>query len=91
MTMSLERTRSVIQTRDFRVEFSLEISLPELMRRDAEYLLCHYPTRRDMVTAACIEEHTNSLAELFGSVFNSPIDEYSRDRAYYCPSPRYPI
>lgn len=75
MTMPHERTRSVIQTRDFLVELSRDTSLSERVRRDAEYLLRHYPTRGDMVTAARIEEHTNSLAGLFGPVFSSPIDE----------------
>ncbi|MDD1141006.1 hypothetical protein M5G22_25885 [Pseudomonas sp. TNT2022 ID233] len=75
MTMPHERTRSVIQTRDFLIELSRDKSLPERIRRDAEFLLRHYPTRADMVTAGRVEEDTNSLAGLFGPVFSSPIDD----------------
>ncbi|MBD9565266.1 BPSL0761 family protein [Pseudomonas sp. PDM09] len=75
MTMPHERTRSVIQTRDFLVELSRDMSLPERIRRDAEFLLRHYPTREDMVTAGRVEEDTNSLAGLFGPVFSSPIED----------------
>jgi hypothetical protein len=75
MTMPHERTRSVIQTRDFLVELSRNTSLPERIRRDAEFLLRHFPTRGDMVTAGRIEEHTTSLAGLFGPVFSSPIED----------------
>jgi hypothetical protein len=74
MTMPHERTRSVIQTRDFLVELSCDPSLPERIRRDAKFLLHHYPTRDDMVTAGRIEEHTNSLAGLLGPVFSSPAE-----------------
>lgn len=75
MTMPHERTRSVIQTRDFLVELSRDPSLPERIRRDAKFLLRHYPTRGDMVTAGRIEEHTNSLAGLLEPVFSSTIDD----------------
>lgn len=75
MTMPHERTRSVIQTRDFLVELSRDTSLPERIRRDAKFLLRHYPTQGDMVTASRIEEHTYSLAGLMEPVFKSPIDD----------------
>ena len=73
MTMPHERTRSVIQTRDFLIELSRDTSLPERIRRDAKFLLRHYPTKEDMLTASRIEEHTNSLSGLMEPVFSSAI------------------
>lgn len=75
--MPHERTRSVIQTRDFLVELSRDTSLPERIRHDAKFLLRHYPTREDMVTAGHIEEDTSSLAGLMGPIFSSSIDDLS--------------
>jgi hypothetical protein len=75
MTMPYERTRSVIQTRDFLLELSRDASLSERIRRDAKFLLRHYPTRDDMVTASRIEEQASSVAGLLGPVFSSPIDD----------------
>lgn len=75
MTMPHERTRSVIHTRNFLVELSRDPSLPERIRSNAKFLLHHYPTRDDMVTAGRIEEHSDSLAGLLGPVFSLPIDD----------------
>lgn len=75
MTMPHERTRSVIHTRDFLIELSRNISIPESIRRDAKFLLRHYPTKEDMLTASRIEESTNSLPGLMGPVFSSPFDD----------------
>ena len=47
--MPLERTRVVVQTRDFLVELSRDASLLERVRRDARFLLRHYPSRSDML------------------------------------------
>lgn len=49
MTMPEERTRAVIQTHDFLVELSRDKSLPEKIRRDAKFLLRHYPVKTDIV------------------------------------------
>lgn len=75
MTMPYERTRAVIQTRDFLFELSRDASLSERIRRDARFLLRHYPTKDDMVTASRIEEQASSVAGLLGPVFSSPIDD----------------
>lgn len=45
MTMPSERTRAVIQAREFLQELSQDVSLPESFRRRAKGLLRHYPTR----------------------------------------------
>ena len=44
MTMTQERTRSVVQTRDFLKELSRDQNLPENIRDQAKILLRHYPT-----------------------------------------------
>lgn len=44
MTMPDERSRAVVQTREFLVELSRDNSLPERVRRDAKFLLRHFPT-----------------------------------------------
>ncbi|GAB0078230.1 hypothetical protein TOC8171_36330 [Pseudomonas syringae] len=72
MTTPHERTRSVIQTRDFLIELSRNTSLPDSIRRDARFLLRHYPDKGDMVIAGQIELQTGSIAGAMGSVFGSP-------------------
>ncbi|MNU69463.1 hypothetical protein D3C71_588480 [compost metagenome] len=69
MTMPVERTRAVNQTHEFLVELSQDVSLPEKVRRDAKFLLRHYPSKDDMARAARIEELPTSLTELVGPVF----------------------
>lgn len=44
MTMPSERTRSIIQTREFLVDLSRDKTLPEAVRTEARRLLRHYPT-----------------------------------------------
>ncbi|MHB9351614.1 BPSL0761 family protein [Pseudomonas amygdali] len=69
MTTPHERTRSVIHTRDFLIELSRDTSLPDRLRRDAEFLLRHYPAKSDMVLAGLMEQQTDSIAGLMGPVF----------------------
>lgn len=57
MTMPVERTRSVIQTGEFLVELSRDVSLPETIRWQAKQLLRHYPSRREVLYAGQMEEH----------------------------------
>ncbi|WP_394235522.1 BPSL0761 family protein [Pseudomonas anguilliseptica] len=74
MTMPHERTRAVLQTHDFLVELSRDTSLPERVRRDARFLLRHYPSRSDMLLAGRIEENANTLPiGALGPVFSSTI------------------
>lgn len=75
MTMPHERTRSVIQTRDFLIELSHDTTLPERVCHDAKFLLRHYPTRADMIQAGLIEEQVEPLAKLLPPVFSSQIDD----------------
>ncbi|QAY90701.1 hypothetical protein CUN63_12490 [Pseudomonas sp. ACM7] len=74
MTMPHERTRAVIQTREFLVELSREDSLPERVRRDARFLLRHFPAERDVLLAGQIEEQSQTLPiGVLGPIFSSSI------------------
>ena len=74
MTMSNERSRAVVKTRDFLVELSRDISLPEKVRRDAKFLLRHFPTRDDVILAGQIEEQSETLPlGAVGPVFSSKV------------------
>ena len=74
MTMPNERTRAVIQTREFLVELSRDASLPDRVRRDAKFLLRHYPNRNEVLSAGRIEESTDSPVAPMGAIFSSTIN-----------------
>ncbi|RJG13607.1 hypothetical protein D3879_10355 [Pseudomonas cavernicola] len=69
MTMPDERTRSVIQTREFLVDLSRDSTLPESVRGEARRLLRHFPSKDDLILAARLEEQ-----HPLGPVFSSTID-----------------
>ncbi|EPJ0603695.1 hypothetical protein N5O88_02365 [Pseudomonas sp. GD03721] len=74
MTTPHERTRAVVQTYDFLVELSKDTSLPERVRRDARFLLRHFPSKNDMLLAGRIEEQIDTLPiGVLGPVFSSSI------------------
>ncbi|MDD0999440.1 hypothetical protein M5G20_26750 [Pseudomonas sp. TNT2022 ID1044] len=74
MTMPDERSRAVVQTREFLVELSRDSSLPDRVRRDAKFLLRHFPTRDEVALAGRIEEHSDTLPlGALGPVFSSTI------------------
>ena len=56
MTMPSERTRSIIQTREFLVDLSRDKTLPEALRTEARRLLRHYPTADEVLLAGKVEE-----------------------------------
>lgn len=51
-----ERTRSVVQTRDFLRDLTRDSSLPDSIRLQAEDLLRHYPKATDIWLAGKLEE-----------------------------------
>lgn len=51
MTMPDERTRAVMQARQFLEEVAVETELPAKVRREAQRLLRHYPRLSDMELA----------------------------------------
>lgn len=71
MTMPHERTRAVIQTRDFLIELSRNTELPEAVRSSAKHLLRHYPSASEVLKAGEGEERLASISDwsnLFSSV-----------------------
>ncbi|WP_415769054.1 BPSL0761 family protein [Pseudomonas sp. LB3P38] len=61
MTMPHERTRSIIQTRDFLVDLSGDQALPESVRNEARRLLRHYPTSDEVLLAGKVEEQMKNV------------------------------
>ncbi|RMM15020.1 BPSL0761 family protein [Pseudomonas syringae group genomosp. 3] len=74
MTMPNERTRAVIQTGKFLLELSRDSSLPERIRRDAKFLLRHYPDQFQVLLAGRIEEGSDPSISPMGPVFSSSIE-----------------
>jgi hypothetical protein len=74
MTMPSERSRAVVQTREFLVELSRDMSLPERIRRDAKFLLRHFPSQDDVLIAGRIEEDAASTVAPMGPIFSSSLD-----------------
>ncbi|MBU2332976.1 MAG: hypothetical protein KJ881_12845, partial [Gammaproteobacteria bacterium] len=64
MTTVYERTRSVVQTREFLQVLSKDKSLPESIRRQAETLLRHYPTAESIWLAGRVEERSKEELSL---------------------------
>src|SRR5690606_35896232 len=56
MTLPYERTRAVVQTYEFLVELSIDTSLSSDIRRDALFLLRHFPGEADVLQAGRNEE-----------------------------------
>lgn len=76
MTTPSERSRAVIQTEAFLKELSRDVSLPEKVRRDAKFLLRHFPSRSDVILAGRLEEEAVTLPIPFPfPVFSSSIAE----------------
>lgn len=70
MTMPHERTRVVIHTRDFLVELSRSVELPEDVRSSAKHLLRHYPNATEVFLAGKGEELLASTI-CWSNVFSS--------------------
>lgn len=55
MTMPNERTRTLIQTREFLLELAQDSALAESIRRQARQLLRHYPHSNEILLAGRLE------------------------------------
>lgn len=81
MTMPHERSRAVIQTREFLIEISRNAVLPSEVRSGAKFLLRHYPSSDQVLLAGKIEEAASDsgqgLAPVFGPIFSSSTTESS--------------
>lgn len=73
MTMPNERTRSVIQAREFLIKLRADEALPEAVRNEAHRLLRHYPTNSDVLRAGRQELSERRL--IIEPVFSSEIDD----------------
>lgn len=65
-----EHTRAIIQTHKFLAELSQSRHLPEGVRVEAKRLLRHYPSEREILEAARVEQHL-SEGTIFQPVFNA--------------------
>jgi len=63
MTMPHERSRAIVQTKEFLEELSRDASQSEEVRRAAIYLLRHYPSRSEVLLQGRIQE---GLAAKYG-------------------------
>lgn len=90
MTMPNERTRAVIQTGKFLLELSRDPSLPEKIRRDAKFLLRHYPDQFQMLLAGRIEEASDPSVSPMGPVFSSSIESSHRSPMAYAAEDKSP-
>lgn len=71
MTTASQRTLAVIQARDLLVELSRDCKLPNEIRREAQRLLRHYPSKSDLDVASRLEGQNPLRVE---PVFESPGD-----------------
>ncbi|UYV18972.1 hypothetical protein K1Y77_16245 [Halomonas qaidamensis] len=65
MTLPYERARAIIQIEAFLIELIKDKSLPLEKRQEAQRLLRHYPSRKEVLLAGEIEEMLTS-----GTIFN---------------------
>ena len=67
MTLPYERTRAVNKTRTFLQELSVNLELPEKIRRDALWCLRHYPSAFEVHVAA--RQEMAETKPPFGPIF----------------------
>lgn len=63
MTTPAERTRSILKTRDFLRELSLDVALPESVRYQAKALLRHFPEEHNLESIIRLEDACWGLLE----------------------------
>lgn len=56
MTMPHERTRAVLETREFLLSLKQNLAVPDDVRRTARALLRHYPEQRHLASVAAVYE-----------------------------------
>lgn len=76
MTMPEERTRAVLQTKDFLVRLSKDKSLSDDVRGEAKGLLRHFPSEDDMANVVKYETNSKLYASWCYQTFGKP-EEYS--------------
>lgn len=77
MTTPFERTRSVVQAHAFLKELAHDTEVPDRIRKKAQFLLHHFPTKRDVLQAGLIEEQATKIGiVVLGPVFSSSTDDW---------------
>ncbi|WP_312956660.1 BPSL0761 family protein [Pseudomonas songnenensis] len=61
MTMACERTRAVVETRQFLLQLKSDAALPEVIRMQAKALLRHYPEPGQIAQLALLEKAVTGL------------------------------
>lgn len=74
MTLPYERSRAVIQAREFLVELRGNKALPLEVRDEALRLLRHYPSTEEVLRAAKIEAEFAGQSIWGAPVFGSPVE-----------------
>lgn len=69
MTLPYERTRAVVQTREFLVELSRNTDLTEAIRLEAKRLLRHFPSKADVLLAGRLMKRREARSS---SPFSAP-------------------
>ena len=60
MRMPFERTRSIAKTHAFLAERACHTGVPERIRQYTPFLLRHFPTENEVLTAGRIEEYARN-------------------------------
>ncbi|WP_321032393.1 BPSL0761 family protein [Pseudomonas putida] len=75
--MPFERSRSVAQTHDFLTELARDTEVPERVRKNAHFLLRHFPTKHDVLQAGRIEEQAKKIGiGTYDPVFCSSTEDW---------------
>ncbi|WP_404394552.1 BPSL0761 family protein [Stutzerimonas chloritidismutans] len=61
MTMACERTKAVVETRQFLLQLKSDPALPEMIRTQAKALLRHYPEPGLIAQLALLEKAVTGL------------------------------
>ena len=81
MTMPDERTRAVLETREFLLSLKQNLAVPDDVRRTARALLRHYPEQRHLASVAAVYEKLSSVVlddQSLALLLMSPVFDYPR-------------
>lgn len=67
MTLPYERTRAVIETRKFLEKLESDETLPESVRKHAQWLLRHYPSEQEVLLTGQLQEQSAQPISVFSS------------------------
>ncbi|WP_341481920.1 BPSL0761 family protein [Halopseudomonas nanhaiensis] len=82
MTMPDERTKAVLETREFLLSLKQNLAVPDDVRRTAQALLRHYPEQRHLASVAAVYEKLSSAVlddQGLALLLMSPVFDYPGD------------